>query len=118
MPQSSRDLEQLRKMMGMIVIVCEEFGFIVSEANTKIMCLCTKGIPETSAVFNTEEAGQVQTSLYTSGETSTTTPIYPSRSPGAYAMHSAAFGSTPFKLYDRPSAPLELEIRRLRAKVL
>ena len=36
-----------------------------------------------------------RTSLYTSGETSTTTPTCPSRSTGTHATHGAAFGSTP-----------------------
>ena len=59
-----------------------------------------------------------RTSLYTSGEPSTTTPTCPSRSTGAYATHCAASGSTPSNLYDRPSAPLELKIRMLRTEVL
>ena len=62
------------------------------------MCLRAKGMPESTATFSVEAAGQVyirRTSLYTSGETSTTTPTCPSRSTGAYAMHGAASGSTP-----------------------
>ena len=38
----------------------------------------------------------------------------PSRSTEAYAKHGAAFGSIPLELYDRPSAPLELEIQEPR----
>ena len=30
-------LEQLRKMMGVIVVVCEAFGFTISETKTEIM---------------------------------------------------------------------------------
>ena len=47
----SQSPEQLRKMMGMIVVVCVAFGLTVSEAKTKIMCLRTKGMPESTAVF-------------------------------------------------------------------
>ena len=41
----SRSPEQLRKMMGVIVVVCAPFGLTVSEAKTEIMCLRAKGIP-------------------------------------------------------------------------
>ena len=33
-----RSHEQLRKMMGVIVVVCAAFGFTVSETKTEIMC--------------------------------------------------------------------------------
>ena len=88
----SRSPEQLRKMMEVIVVVCAAFGLTVSEAKTEIMCLRAKGMPESTATFGVEAAG---TSLYTSGETSTTMPTCPSRSIGAYATHGAASGSTP-----------------------
>ena len=35
-PQSP---EQLRKVMGVVVVVCAVFGLTVSEAKTEIMCL-------------------------------------------------------------------------------
>ena len=41
----SQSPEQLRKMMGVIVVVCAAFGLAVSEAKTEIMCLRTKGVP-------------------------------------------------------------------------
>ena len=53
----SQSPEQLRKMMGVIVVVCAAFGLIVSEAKTEIMCLRTKGMPETTATFSLEAAG-------------------------------------------------------------
>ena len=40
----SQSPEQLRKMMGVIVVVCAAFGLIVSEAKTEIMCLRAKGM--------------------------------------------------------------------------
>ena len=59
----SRSPEQLRKMMGVVVVVvvvvCAVFGLTVSEAKTEIMCLCAKGMPESTATFSVEAAGQV-----------------------------------------------------------
>ena len=71
--------------MGVIGVVCAAFGLTVSEAKTEIICLRAKGMPESTATFSVEAAGQV----YTSGETSTTTPTDPSRPTGAYATHGA-----------------------------
>ena len=55
----SRSPEQLRKTMGVIVVVCAAFGLTVSEAKTEIMCLRAKGMPESTATFSVEAAGQV-----------------------------------------------------------
>ena len=51
--------EQLRKMMWAIAVVCAAFGLTVSEAKTEIMCLRAKGMPEFTATFSVETAGQV-----------------------------------------------------------
>ena len=51
--------EQLRKMMRVIVVECAVFGLNVSEAKTEIMCLRVKGMPESTATFSVEAAGQV-----------------------------------------------------------
>ena len=51
--------KQPRKMIGVIVLVCVAFGLTVSEAKTEIMCLRTKGMPESTAIFSVEAAGQV-----------------------------------------------------------
>ena len=48
----------------------------------------------------------------------TTMSTCPSRSTGAYAMHGAASGKYTLELYDRSSAPLELNTWMLRAEVL
>ena len=53
----SQSPEQLRKMMGVIVVVCAAFGLSVSEAKTEIMCLRAKGMPESTATFSVEAAG-------------------------------------------------------------
>ena len=55
----SRSPEQLRKMMGMIVVVCAAFGLTVSKTKTEIMRLRAKGVPESTATFSVEAAGQV-----------------------------------------------------------
>ena len=55
----SQSSEQLKKVMGVIVVVCAAFGLTVSEAKTEIMCLRTKGMPESTATFSVEAAGQV-----------------------------------------------------------
>ena len=55
----SQSTEQLRKMMGVIVVVCAAFGITVSEAKNEIMCLRAKGMPESTATFSVEAAGQV-----------------------------------------------------------
>ena len=41
----SHSPEHLRKVMGVIVVVCVAFGLTVSEAKTEIMCLRTKRMP-------------------------------------------------------------------------
>ena len=51
--------EQLREMMGVIVDVCAAFDLTVSEAKTEIMCLRAKRMPESTATFGAEAAGQV-----------------------------------------------------------
>ena len=55
----SQSSEQLRKMMGVVVVVCAAFGFTVSETETEIMCLRAKGMPESTTIFSVEAAGQV-----------------------------------------------------------
>ena len=52
--------EQLRKMMGVIAVLCAAFGLAVSEAKTETMCLRTKGMPEaTTILFSLETDDQV-----------------------------------------------------------
>ena len=117
----SQTPEQMRKLMGVIVVVCATFGLTVSEAKTEIMCLRTKGMPESTATFSVEAAGQVynQTNKFVCR--------------GGHVNHNAdlsievdrrirnawcSFRGYTLELCDRPSAPLELTIRILRAEVL
>ena len=55
----SQSPEQLRKVMRVIVVVCAAFGLTVSEVKTEIMCLRAKGMPESTATFSVDAAGQV-----------------------------------------------------------
>ena len=55
----SRPPEQLRKMMEVIEVVCAAFGLTVSEAKTENIYLRAKGMPESTATFSVEAAGQV-----------------------------------------------------------
>ena len=94
----SKSPEQLKKMMGVIVVVCATFGLTISEAKTEITLLRTKGMLKSTATFSVEAAGQVynQTNEFVYlGGTSTTLLTCPSRLIGAYATHGEAFGSTP-----------------------
>ena len=113
--------EQLRKMMGVIVVMCAAFGLTVSEAKTEIMCLCTKGMPESTAIFSVEAAGQVynQTNefVYLGGNVNHNADLsieVDQRIRNAWC----SFRKYTLELYDRPSAPLELKLRMLRAEVL
>ena len=117
----SRSPEQLRKMMGVIVVVWAAFGLTVSEAKTEIMCLRAKGMPESNATFSVEAAGQVynQTNefLYLGGNVNHNADLsieVDRRIRNAWC----SFRKYTLELYDRPSAPLELKIRMLRAEVL
>ena len=55
----SQSPEELKEMMGVIVVVCATFGLTVSEAKTEIMCLRAKGMTESTATFSVEASGQV-----------------------------------------------------------
>ena len=106
--------------MGVIVVVCA-FGLTVLEAKTEIMCSRAKGMPESTATFSVEAAGQVynQTNefVYLGGNVfhNADLSIEVDR-----RIHSAwcSFRKYALVLYDRPSAPLELKIRMIRAEVL
>ena len=113
--------KQLRKMMGVIVVVCAAFGLTVSETKIEIMCLRTKGMPEATAIFSVEAAGQVynQTNefVYLGGNVNHNANLSTEVN---LHIHNAWCSSRKYtlELYDRPSAPLEVKIRMLRAEVL
>ena len=117
----SRSPEQPRKMVEVVVVVCAAFGLTVSEAKTEIMSLRAKGMPESTATFSVEAANQVynQTNEF----------VYLGRNVNHNADLSievdqrirnawCSFRKYTIERYDRPSAPLELKIRMLRAELL
>ena len=117
----SQSPEKLRKMMGVIVVVCAAFGLTVSEAKPKIVYLRAKGMPESTAIFSVEAAGQVynQTNefAYLGGNVNHNDDLsieVDRRTRNAWY----SFRKYTLELYDRPSAPLELKIRMPRAEVL
>ena len=117
----SRSLEQLRKMMRVIVFVCAAFCLTILEAKTEIMCLRAKGGPESTAIFSVEAAGQMynQTNkfVYLGGNVNHNADPFievDRRIRNAWC----SFQKYTLELYDRPSAPLELKIRILRVEVV
>ena len=46
-------------MMGVIVGVCMAFGLTVSKNKAEIICLLTKGMPDSTAIFSVETASLV-----------------------------------------------------------
>ena len=117
----SQPPEQLKKMMGGIVVVCAVFGRTISEAKIEIMSLRAKGVPESTAIFSVEAAGQVynQTNgfVYLVGDVNHNADLSVE---GDRRIRNArySFRKYTLELYDRPSALLELKILMLRAEVL
>ena len=108
-------------MVGVIVAVCPAFGLTVSKAKTEVMCLRTKGVPESTAIFSIEAPGQVynQTNEFVYlrenvNRNADLTIEVDQRIRNAWC----SFWKCTLKLDDQPSAPLELKIRMIRAKVL
>ena len=107
--------------MGVIVVVCAPFGLTVSEAKTETMCLRAKGMPESTAVFSVEAAGQVynQTNefVYLGGNVNHNANL---STEVDWRIRNAlcSLRNYTLELYNRPSAPLELKIRMRRAEVL
>ena len=110
----SQSPEQLRKMMGVIVVVCVAFGLPISEAKTEIMCLRAKGMPESIATFSVEAAGQVynQTNEFAClggnvNQNADSSIEVDQRVRNAWC----SIRKYTLERYGRPSAPLELKIR-------
>ena len=107
---ASQSPEQLRKMMRVIVVECTAVGLTVSEAKTEVMCLRAKGMPESTAIFSLEAAGQVynQTNeffVYLGGNVNHNANLsieVDRRISNAWC----SFRKYTLELYDRPSAPL------------
>ena len=107
--------------MGVIMVVCAAFSLTVSEAKTEIICLRARGMPESTATFSVGAADQVhnQTNefIYLEGDDNHNADLSIEVD---QCIRNAwcSFRKNTLELYDRPSAPLELKIRMLRAEVL
>ena len=117
-PQSP---EKLRKMMGGIMVVCAAFGLTLSEAKTEIMCLREKGMPDSTATFSVEAAGQVfnQTNgvVYLGGNVNHNVDLF-IEVDQRIRNEWCSFRKYTLEPYDQSSVPLELNLRILRAEVL
>ena len=107
--------------MDVIVTVCVAFGRTVSEAKTEIMCLRTRGMSDATSTFSVETANQVYKHthdfVYLGGNVNHHADLtieIDRRIRNAWC----SFQKYSFELYNRPSAPLELKIRMLKAEVL
>ena len=103
------------------MVVCAAFGLTVSEATTEIMCLRTKGMPESTATFSVEAAGQVYSEMnefvYLGGNVNHNADL--SIEANRRIRNAwCSFQKYTLELYDRTSSPLELKIRMLRVEVL
>ena len=117
----SRSPEQLRKMMEVIVVVCAAFGLTVWKAKTEIMRLRAKGMSESTTTLSVQATGQVynQTNEFVCLGGSVNHNADLSTEVGRRIGNAwRNFRKYTLELYDRPSAPLELKIRMLRAEVL
>ena len=107
--------------MGVIVVVCAAFGFTVSEAKTEITRLRAKGMSESTTIFSVEAGGQVynQTNGFVCprGNVNQNADLFLEVDRLVRNVW-CSFRKYTLELYDRPSAPLELKIRTLRAEVL
>ena len=110
----SQSLEQLRKMMEVIVVACAASGLTVSEAKTEIMCSRANGVLESTAIFSVEAAGQVYNQTeefaYLGGNVNHNVDL--SIDVDRHIRNAwCSFWKYTLELYDRPRASLELKIR-------
>ena len=117
----SQPFEQLRKMMGVIVVVCVAFDLTVSEVKTEITCLRTRVMPEATAIFNVASTGQVynQTNefIYLGGDVDHNADL--SIKVNRCIRNAwCSFRKYTLELYHRAIFPLKLNTRMPRAEVL
>ena len=95
--------------MGVIMIVCAAFRLNVSKTKTEIMCLRTKGMPESTAIFSVEKTSQVynQTNefLHLGGNVNHNADL-PIEADRRICNAWCSFLKYTLQLYDRTSAPL------------
>ena len=107
--------------MEVIAVVLAAFGLNVLEVKTEIVCLRTKGMSESTGIFGVEAAGQVYNQMnefeYLGGNVNPNADLFIEVN---QQIRNAwcSFRKHTLELYDRPSAPLELKARMLRAEIL
>ena len=117
----SQSTELPKKMMGVIVVVRAAFGVTVLEAKAKIMCLRTKGMPEANTIFSVEAVGQIYHQMnefvYPRGNFNHNADLSIEID---WRIRNArrSLRKYTLELCNRPTAPLKLEIRMLRAEIL
>ena len=109
------------KMIGVMVVMSAAFRLTQLETQTEIMCLRTKGMPESTAVSSVEAAGQAynQTDEFVCHEGNVNhnddlSIEFDRRIRNAWC----SFWKYTLEIYDRPSASSELKIRIQKAEVL
>ena len=106
--------------MTVIVTACAAFGLTVSEANTKIMCLQTKGGGHMP--FTVTAAGQVCKQaiefVCLGGAINADWDLRSVQLTRRIQRGWACFGWYKMVIYDRPSVRLRLKVRTLKAEVM
>ena len=108
----SQSPEQSRKMMGVIVVVCAAFGLTYWRPRLRLCIYAQRGLPESTTTFN-----QTNELVYLGGNVNHNADLFIEvnrRIRNAWC----SFRKYTLELYDRPSAPVKLKIRMLRAEVL
>ena len=109
-------------MGGVNVVVCAAVGLNVLEDKIEIMCLRTKGISEFTAIFSVEAAGQVYNKInelvYLGGDVNHNADLSTEVERRIIRKARCSFRKYNLELYDRPSAPLQLKVRMLKAEAL
>ena len=112
---------ELTKMIGVIMVVCAVFSLTLSEAKTEIMYLRAKGMPDSTAKFSVEAAGQVfnQTNelVYLGGTVNHNVDLF-IEVDQRIRKTWCSFRKYTLEQYDQSSVPLELNLRMLRTEVL
>ena len=99
---------------------CLAFGLTILKAKTEIMCLRTKGMPESSAVFSVKAADQmcnkINELIYLGGDINDNAALSIKVNLRLRNAWLSFRMYTP-ELYDRPSAPIELKFRMLKVEI-
>ena len=107
--------------MGVIVVVCTAFGHTVSEAQTEIKYLRTKGMSESIATFSVQAAGQLhnKTNEFVCLEGNVSHNANLSIAVNRRIRIAwCSFRKYTLEVYDRPSASFKLKLCMLRAEVV